>query len=125
MKLRYILAGLALLFLAEAAAFLSFSMQRPQIRQDAIAINEVLQRVQDHWGQTEPYPDSSDLDYVVLDQEDRVLFRTRAGLSESVNQAVTAGDTILDVKSGGRTMGKIIFHNNSAQLLFTAILNIF
>ena len=57
------------------------------------------------------------MDYTVVDLEEKVRFRTRAGLSESRNEAILHRDTILDLVTEGRPVGKIIIYNNSNEII--------
>lgn len=108
---------LAFIFISEIIIFSVFMLREPAFGQNAVAMNEVLWEVRSHWDALERHENPTDLDYVVLDTNDTVLFRTRDGLSESIHQALVHGDGILDVKSGDAPMGKIIFHNDTPQLL--------
>lgn len=107
----------AFIFLAEIAVFSFFMFRDPDSVQDVIGMNEALHSVRADWNAMEAHENSTDLDYVVLDRNGAVLFRTRTGLSESINQALLHGDGILDIEIDGSAMGKIIFHNNIPQQL--------
>ena len=49
MKTHRLLISLIFLFSAEIAALLIFAAQTPDMSQDAIAVNEAIQSVQEHW----------------------------------------------------------------------------
>lgn len=49
MKTRRLLISLIFLFSIQLAALLIFAAQIPDVSQDAIAVNEALQSVQEHW----------------------------------------------------------------------------
>ena len=49
------------------------------------------------------------LDYVVIDNDGRLLFKTKDGLSETVNEAIKTRGLILDLTVDGELKGKIIF----------------
>ncbi|EOS39550.1 hypothetical protein C808_01975 [Lachnospiraceae bacterium M18-1] len=138
MKTRRLLISLVFLFSIQLAALLIFAAQIPDVSQDTIAVNEALQSVQEHWedlkshgldetsGQTDGglnrgndarYENPTDLDFVVLNLEGDVLFRTRSGLSESIHEAVIHRDTILDIESNGSIAGKILLYNNNIQIM--------
>ena len=138
MKTRRLLISLVFLFSIQLAALLIFAAQIPDVSQDTIAVNEALQSVQEHWedlkshgldetsGQTDGglnrgndarYKNPTDLDFVVLNLEGDVLFRTRSGLSESIHEAVIHRDTILDIESNGSIAGKILLYNNNIQIM--------
>lgn len=86
-------------------------------RQDAVAVNEAVQSVQRDWENLEYHRNETGLDYTVIDLEENVRYRTRAGLSESLHEAVLHRDTLLDLKVEGRPVGKIIIYNNSNEIL--------
>ena len=130
MKTRRLLISLIFLFSIQLAALLIFAAQIPDVSQNAIAVNEALQSVQEHWedlkshglgetsGQTDDrlnqgnnarYQNPTDLDFVVLNLDGEVLFRTRSGLSESIHEAV--------IESNGSIAGKILLYNNNIQIM--------
>lgn len=140
-RVRFFLTGLAILSVLEAAAILYFALADPQDRQDAAWVNETVRRIEENWenvkeGLEKEEPGKEELgkkeqeleglendgqvrrrpDYVVLGLDGKVLFRTRAGLSESVNAAVIHRDTILDIQKDGSTVGKILIYNDSVQV---------
>lgn len=138
MKTHRLLFSLIFLFSAEITALLIFAAQAPDVSLDAIAVNEAVQSVQEYWtdlksaplNEAIPHPDGgitpendagyqnpTDLDFVVLNLEEEILFRTRSGLSESIHAAVIHRDTILDIETEGSIVGKILIYNNDAQIL--------
>ena len=138
MKTHRLLFSLIFLFSAEITALLIFAAQAPDVSLDAIAVNEAVQSVQEHWtdlksaplNEAIPHPDGgitpendagyqnpTDLDFVVLNQDEEVLFQTGSGLNESIHAAVIHRDTILDIETEGSIVGKILIYNNDAQIL--------
>lgn len=128
MKKRGLLAGLFILFFAEAALLFMAAFQKMDFLQDSVAVNEVLQSVQAGWEKAESgemeegqgcvYGENGQaaaLDYVVLGLSGKVLWRTKPGLSESINEAVLHRDTILDVEVDGVKSGKLIIYNGSGE----------
>ena len=55
----------------------------------------------------------TELEYVVLDRMGEVVFRSREGLSESINEAVIHRDTMMDIYKGNLSVGKVIIYNDS------------
>ncbi len=96
---------------------LSFALQETDSFQDAVAVNEALQSVRADWDRLESHENRTDLSYVVLDTEGNVLYRTGAGLSESVNRAIVHRDTILDIEKEGVAAGRLIVFNDSSGIL--------
>ncbi|MDE5860384.1 MAG: sensor histidine kinase, partial [Oscillospiraceae bacterium] len=115
MKYKAFLLFLTIIFLAEISALIWFMNTDSDGLQDAVEINAAVQSVQSDWDNISAHKNSTRLDYAVLDRDGKLLFRTRAGLSESINEAVINRDTILDIEAAGETAGKIIIHNNSRQ----------
>lgn len=113
---RYLLRGVLLIsFLTELVILLLFLLPEKTHAQDTVAVNEVLQTVQRDWGHFQEHTAHEALDYVVLDADGAVLYRTKSGLSESVNAAVSHRDTILDIQIRGLPAGRLILYNGEAQ----------
>jgi signal transduction histidine kinase len=121
MKKRTFLSCVTFIFFAEIVFLIVFAMQDTDPLQDAVAVNEAVQSVKNDWTALEDHKNKTDLDYVVIDPEGNVLYQTKSGLSESVNQAVIHRDTILDIEADGETgsvvVGKMIVYNDSMQTL--------
>lgn len=117
MKKRTFLTSLILIFAAEIVALIFFTTQDTDNLQDVVAINEAVQSVQIDWNTMRNHKNQTNLDYVVLDTDETAIFKTKSGLSESVNMAVIHRDTILDIKVGNAVVGKIIVYNEGAQNL--------
>lgn len=111
-KQRTFLYGMIFIFAVEIAALFLFMAKSPDSVQDTVEVNEAVQSVQADWGNLKQHKNQTELDYVVLDAEGNVLFRTGTGLSESINEAVAHKDTVLDIETGGTLAGKIIIYND-------------
>lgn len=117
MKKRTFLISLLLIFLAESAALILFAGQDMDSAQNAVMVNEAVQSVQTDWSRMEKHKNRTQLDYVVLDMDGAVRFRSKPNLSESINEAVIHRDTILDIQVDDLITGRIIIYNDSAQKL--------
>ncbi|MEZ3433288.1 MAG: HAMP domain-containing histidine kinase [Lachnospiraceae bacterium] len=117
MKKRTFLISLLLIFLAESAALILFAGQDMDSAQNAVMVNEAVQSVQTDWNRMEKHKNRTQLDYVVLDMDGAVRFRSKPNLSESINEAVIHRDTILDIQVDDLITGRIIIYNDSAQKL--------
>lgn len=117
MRGRAFFAGLLLVFGVELAALVSFWGHGAEWPQDTVAVNEIVQTVRHDWDSLEDYANDTDFDYVVLDAGGTVLYRTKPGLSESVNAAVAHRDTMLDVEISGKPVGKLIIYNGASATL--------
>ena len=117
MKKRTFLISLTLVFVAEMIALIVFAIYDIDNVQDAVLVNEVVQSVQRDWNTMENHKNQTSLDYVVLNTDGDIIFKTKSGLSETVNMAIIHRDTILDVEVENVVVGKIIIYNDSVQML--------
>ena len=119
MKKYLILTCFVLIFIAELISLAVFAASTHGFSQDAVAVNEVVQSVTADFNSIQTHKNSTALDYVVIGDDGTVMYATRAGLSEGINQAITHRDTILDVNIDGASVGKVIIYNDSAKDLQT------
>ncbi|MBO4637632.1 MAG: HAMP domain-containing histidine kinase [Clostridiales bacterium] len=115
MRRKGILVFIILIFVAEGLLCFFFASKMGDISHDNVLINECLKSVGDNYGNEAEYKTLTD--YVVIDNDGNVMFRTSAGLSESIQEAVRHGDTILDVESGRTVVGKAIFYNDTPKII--------
>lgn len=117
MKKQAFLIGVLLILIAEIITLIVFAVQTPNFSQDTVAVNEVVQSVTEDFNALEGHKNTTALDYVVLDENGNLIYKTKSGLSESVNEAITHRDTILDITADGDIAGKVIIYNDGAQTL--------
>lgn len=115
MKSRLFLIGLIISFLVEIAVLIFFAYPNTEHLQDTVAINEIIQTVQSDWSNFDTHTNKTDIDYVVLDSNGTALYRTKSGLSESINAAISHKDTILDIETDSSVVGKLIIYNDDYQ----------
>lgn len=115
MKNRVIFGVLFLIFLIEFVVLILFTIPKDEALQDTVAVNEVVKTVRNDWNFLDKHSSQTSLEYVVIDLDGAVLYRTRSGLSESMNAAISHKDTILDIEAGGEVVGKLLLYNNNAQ----------
>lgn len=116
MKNRTLLLGIifiVLITLAELAVLTAFAFQRADLAQDTVAVNEIVQSVKNDWENMEYHVNKTGLDYVVLDGEGNVRYRTKDGLSESVNAAISHRDTVVTVQPDNDAAGEVIIYNDA------------
>ncbi len=94
-------------FIAEALACYFMVTRIRDLKTDPVKVNECMYSVTDNFGNTSKY--DKQLDYVVLDNDGKLLYKTRDGLSETINEAIKTRGLILDLKVNGEAVGKIIF----------------
>ena len=101
---------LILTFVAETLACLVMVTRIRDFKTDPVKVNECIHSITDNYGDTSRYDRS--LDYVVIDNDGKLLFKTRDGLSETVNEAIKTRGLILDLEVDGEIAGKIIIDYN-------------
>ncbi|MDE6259597.1 MAG: HAMP domain-containing histidine kinase [Oscillospiraceae bacterium] len=117
MRGRAFFVGLFLVFAAELAMLVLLMGHGTESPWDTVAVNEIVQTVQRDWDSLANHVNDTEFDYVVLGADGTVLYRTRPGLSESMNAAIAHKDTMLDVEVGGMPVGKLIIYNDDALTL--------
>ena len=117
MKKRTFLICLLSVLAAEIVALIAFAAQSINNTQDAVAINDIVWSVQTDWDTMETHQNLTNFDYVVLDMDGTVIFKTQEGLSESINTAITHRDTVIDINVHGTIAGKLIIYNDSVQTM--------
>lgn len=115
MNKQVFLIGVLIVLIAEIITLIVFAVQTPDLSQDTVAVNEVVQSVTQDFHSMEEHKNSTELDYVVLDENGNLLYKTKSELSESVNAAISHRDTILDIKIDKTVVGKVIIYNDGAQ----------
>lgn len=117
MKKRLFLIGFISVLIAEIIALVIFAVQTPDFPQDTVAVNEVVQSVTRDFNSLEEHKNTTALDYAVLDSDGNLLYKTKSGLSESLNAAIAHRDTILDITADNGLAGKVIIYNDGTQTL--------
>ena len=100
---------LILILILTAEALLCFFMVTNirDLKTDPVKVNECMYSVTENYGDTAKY--NTQLDYVIIDNEGNLVYKTGEGLSESVNEAVKNRGLILDLVIDGEVEGKMIF----------------
>lgn len=117
MKKQAFLIGVLLVLIAEIITLIVFAVETPNFSQDTVAVNEVMQSVTQDFNILEQHKNTTALNYVILDENGNLLYKTKSGLSESVNAAISHRDTILDITINDTVVGKVIIFNDGAQTL--------
>ena len=98
---------LILTFIAEVLACFFIVNGIKDIKTDPVKVNECMHSVSENYGDTSKY--NTQLDYAVIDNDGRLVYKTRDGLAESVNDAIKTRGLILDLEVDGKVIGKVIF----------------
>ena len=98
---------LILIFIAEALMCYFMVTRIKDIKTDPVKVNECMYSISLNYGDTSKY--DNQLDYVVLDNDEKLIYKTRDGLSETINDAIKTRGLILDLTVDGEVAGKVIF----------------
>lgn len=107
-KISFVLL-LVLTIALEIGAYCFFTGKIQNVGNDTVRINDCMYAIVNNYGDTEAYLDT--LDYVIVDESEKVIYKTKEGLSTSINEAVKNNDLIMDLKVDGNYVGKVIFDN--------------
>lgn len=98
---------LILIFIAEALMCYFMLTRIKDIKTDPVKVNECMYSISLNYGDTSKY--NTQLDYVVIDNDENLVYKTRDGLSETINDAIKTRGLILDLTVDGEVVGKVIF----------------
>ena len=101
---------LAVTFIAEALACYFMLSKIKDIKTDPVKVNECIYSISENYGDSSKY--NKQLDYVIIDNDGKLIYKTREGLSESVNEAIKTRGLIIDLAVDGEVKGKVIFDYN-------------
>lgn len=102
-------------FIAEAALCIVLYNKLEDVKQDVVTVNACLKQVENNYGDEDSY--LRDIDYTLIDNEGNVTFKTSDGLSETMAEAVSNSDSIIDIEIDGTVVGKMIVHNTTSDLV--------
>lgn len=96
------------------------SGEKKAMPQYTTEINRLLISIEEKWddisAESAVLIDSSEkFDYAVIDNDSRLLFYTKEGISDTVSAATGNFDIIRDIVCNGDVVGKLIVHNNYAE----------
>lgn len=112
MMVRRLLIALAALALAAGAAlFAIWHNLKEDAPPDRAAINAIVKETEQNWDDPEGFLRiEGSYEYTILDRTGTPLFQTKAGLSQSVGEALKNRETPLDLTVDGEVVGKLIVH---------------
>ena len=106
---------LVITFLVEIGFSYFLYNKMEDVKQDVVVVNACLKEIEDHYGDSSFY--LTDIDYTLIDNDGNVTFKTSDGLSETLMQAVSNSDSVLDIECDGVVVGKMIVHNSTSALV--------
>lgn len=112
---RIVVISIIVLLTCISLTFFAFKY-KGKIEVEVPKVNDIAQSLAKEWDSLE-YAElpclSYKIDYVVLDNENRFIKATRSGLNNDLSSAIRNRDTIVDVKSQDKVLGKVIIYNNT------------
>lgn len=112
---RIVVISIIVLLICTSLTFFAFKY-KGKTEIEVPKVNDIAQSVAKGWDSLE-YAElpclSYKIDYVVLDNENRFIKATRDGLNNDLSSAIRNRDTIVDVKSQDKVLGKVIIYNNT------------
>ena len=98
---------LVLTFIAEALACYFTVSKLKDVKTDPVKVNECVYSITENYGDDSKY--NRQLDYAIIDNDGKLVFKTRDGVAESINEAIKTRGLILDLVVDGEVIGKVIF----------------
>jgi signal transduction histidine kinase len=83
---------------------------------NVVEVNDITESIRSSWGninETNLPGLQYEIDYVILDEFDYLVARTKVGLNEDIFSAVKNRDTIIYITEEKEVIGKIIFYNDT------------
>lgn len=117
MKRYHLAIGFFLIFILELCIYIFIVLPSPQTYLDSVEVNELLYSLKKDWDNLEEYENTTNLDFVILNDLDQIIFKTKDGLSENMNQAIQHRDTILTIEIDNKDVGTIILYNTTQMEL--------
>lgn len=111
-----------LTFVVEALICYFMVRDVKDLKTDPVKVNDCMYSITDNYGDTSKYDTS--LEYVIIDNDGELVYKTSEGLSESVNEAIKTRGIILDLVVDGVNVGKVIFDYNMNDQLKEIKINI-
>lgn len=116
MKLKRIIALIITTFLIGTLSTFHLLNTVKQQEIDTVAINEIVKKIENNWGQLNKEELHIKQQIAVIDVDGNVLYRTSKSISQSINDAIKNRDTIVDLTVNNKMVGKVIIYNNTSEL---------
>lgn len=109
MKKRHLIIFLIVTFILEVGLSIYFLTKNYNIKNDTVKINELVKEVETNFNNDDKYPKY--YQFVIIDDNENLVYKTKNGLSETLNDAYKNSDTIIDLNINGDNY-KIIIKNS-------------
>ncbi len=116
---RRLTAYIVIIFILIVSSIL-YAFQYKQVdKLDVVAVNDIVQTITFRWEDVCEGDFKGldyDIDYVVLDHQNQIVFTTKSGLTTDINSAIANRDTIMDIVRQDRVIGKVIIYNEASEV---------
>ncbi|AWB46517.1 sensor histidine kinase [Paenibacillus sp. CAA11] len=113
MRYKGFLWAMLLVFLAGLALSVQIILREVDTDVDMVSANQILKTVESHWDQIgEGDYSGTTQEFVVLDEQGKVLHQSAEGLPANVNDAVRHRNVLLKVTVDGAPAGQIILYDD-------------
>lgn len=118
MRIKWLFITILFVFATGSAASWLVMNSKTDTEVDMVALNEVLKKLESHWGQIDQANFSTiKQSFSVIDTHGQVRFQTFEGQSPTINDAIKNTDTITDVVVEGTLVGKLIVLNDDKKVI--------
>ena len=120
MNIKKVIIFIVIILTAYTSLILYAFRDRGEVKLDVVAVNDITESLAEHWENIDEFRFQGlryRLDYVVIDNNGKLVRATRHGLNESINAAINNRDTIVDIKRNEMVLGKLIIYNNASDIL--------
>lgn len=129
------MVGLTLVLSILCIFIASIIRKIPKTELDIVAVNDIAKTVEEQWeflniqngysksdnnttyGFLNAMSDKYEMDFSLVDVEDKLLFTTREAITQNLNEAIKHRDTIVDISNKDKIIGKLIVYNEAGKIL--------
>jgi len=134
MKFKRMMVGLTLV-LSILCLFITSAIRKiPKTELDIVAVNDIAKTMEEQWdflnlhigysksnnavySLLKAMSDKYEMDFSLIDLEDRLLFITSEGITKNLNDAIKHRDTIVDIRYKDKIIGKLIVYNEAGKMM--------
>lgn len=111
-----ILLIISLIFVVSLGASLFIMADTQYEKVDIVRINDMVQNARENWNHTEVLAEQDfGIDYLIMDQEGKVIFQTADHDIQSINDAIARNYPHISVLSGDKVLGEAIILSGQQQ----------
>jgi len=82
---------------------------------DTVKVNECKKSIEENYNNIDLY--NKELDYTIIDNNEKLIYKTTKSQSNNINEAIKNNNIILDIKQDDIVVGKLLINNNTKELV--------